>query len=166
MRNAVLKSCTCRDPEGCPASITCLPRAKLCHKGVSIDDAAHLASLHQAHGWHVALQGYNWRNVLASFVHVHFGSCPALAAQLVERCAAVDVAAVCGAAMNAAEANAGPRSFPLDSSSLGCNGGVVHRQRDYRSATVSPEGGAGLPGVPRPIFPVSALLMVLGCTKS
>ena len=97
------------------------------------------------------MQGYNWRNVLASFVHVHFGSCPALAAQLVERCAAVDVSAVSAAASAAAEAHAGPRSFPLDGSS--CNG--VHRQRDYKSATVSPESAPGFPGASRPIFPVS-----------
>ncbi len=100
------------------------------------------------------LQGYNWRNVLATFVHVHFGSCPALAAQLVERCAAVDVSAVNAAASAAAEAHAGPRSFPLDGSSFNnCNG--VHRQRDYKSATVSPESGPGFSGATRPIFPVS-----------
>ena len=103
------------------------------------------------------LQGYNWRNVLATFVHVHFGSCPALAAQLVQRCAAVDVSAVNAAASAAAEAHAGPRSFPLDGSSFNnCNG--VHRQRDYKSATVSPEGGPGFSGATRPIFPVSALI--------
>ena len=102
----------------------------------------------------LGMQGYNWRNVLASFVHVHFGSCPALAAQLVERCAAVDVSSVNAAASAAAEAHTGPRSFPLDGSSFNsCNG--VHRQRDYKSATVSPESAPGFPGTSRPIFPVS-----------
>ena len=112
-------------------------------------------------GFHASagMQGYNWRNVLASFVHVHFGSCPALAAQLVERCAGVDLATVNAAACAAAEANAGPRSFPLDSSSLGCNG--LHRpSRDYKSANVSPEAGPGFGpgGGSRPIFPVSRFL--------
>ncbi len=94
--------------------------------------------------------------MLATFVHVHFGSCPALAAQLVQRCAAVDVSAVNATASAAAEAHAGPRSFPLDGSSFNnCNG--VHRQRDYKSATVSPESGPGFSGVTRPIFPVSVL---------
>lgn len=106
----------------------------------------------------LGLQGYNWRNVLASFVHVHFGSCPALAAQLVERCAAVHVSSVSAAASAAAEAHAGPRSFPLDGGSFNsCNG--VHRQRDYKSATVSPESVPGFPGASRPIFPVRALLL-------
>ncbi len=99
--------------------------------------------------------------MLASFVHIHFGSCPALAAQLVERCAAVDMTAVCAAASAAAEAHAGPRSFPLDGSSFNnCDG--VHRQRDYRSATVSPEAGPGFSGASRPIFPVSPLNPVGG----
>ena len=119
---------------------------------VKTEACKYMLPAHLYHG----LQGYNWRNVLATFVHVHFGSCPALAAQLVERCAAVDVPSVSAAASAAAEAHAGPRSFPLDGSSFNnCNG--VHRQRDYKSATVSPESGPGFSGASRPIFPVSVL---------
>ena len=108
--------------------------------------------------WMRWLQGYNWRNVLATFVHIHFGSCPALAAQLVGRCAAVDVAAVSAAAAAAAEEHAGPRSFPVDSSSLNCNGGL-HGARHYKSANVSPDSRPGMGGSSRPIFPVSALML-------
>ena len=108
------------------------------------------------------LQGYNWRSVLATFVHIHFGSCPALAAQLVGRCAAVDVAAVSAAAGVAAEGHAGPRSFPLDSSSLNCNGSL-HGARHYKSANVSPDSGPGMGGSSRPIFPVSAQLLASSC---
>lgn len=94
--------------------------------------------------------------MLASFVHIHFGSCPALAAQLVGRCADVDATAVSAAAGAAAEGHAGPRSFPLDSSSIHCNGGL-HGVRNYKSANVSPDSGPSMGGSSRPIFPVSAL---------
>ena len=112
--------------------------------------------------WMQWSQGYNWRNVLATFVHIHFGSCPALAAQLVGRCADVDVAAVSAAAAAAAEEHAGPRSFPVDSSSLNCNGGL-HSGRHYKSANVSPDSGPGMGGSSRPIFPVSALMLASSC---
>ena len=82
--------------------------------------------------------------MLASFVYLHFGSRPGLAAELVERCAAVNVLAVKAAAAAAAEA-AGPRSFSTD---------AMRARRGYSSAHVSPEGGAHFSGAPRPIFPV------------
>lgn len=89
-------------------------------------------------------QGYSWKNVLASFVHLHFGSRPGLAAELVERCAVVDLFAVRAAAAAAAEA-AGPRSFPADANRGG---------RGYSSAHVSPESTTNFPSGARPIFPV------------
>lgn len=87
--------------------------------------------------------------MLASFVHLHFGSRPGLAAELVERCAAVNVFGVRAAAAAAAEA-AGPRGFPADAPRAGGH-------RGYSSAHVSPEGGAHFSGTPRPIFPVRSL---------
>jgi len=31
-------------------------------------------------------EGYNYKNCLASYIHLHFGSCPGLAATFVESC--------------------------------------------------------------------------------
>ena len=42
-------------------------------------------------------EGFTWRNVLGSYVHLHFGSCPQLATSLVERCRQLDLAAVTAA---------------------------------------------------------------------
>ena len=47
-------------------------------------------------------EGFTWRNVLGSYVHLHFGSCPQLASSLVERCRQVDLAAL-NAAVGAAQ---------------------------------------------------------------
>jgi hypothetical protein len=93
------------------------------------------------------LQGYSWKNVLASFVHLHFGSLPKLAAELVERCTAVDLPAVKATVVAAAEA-AGPRSFHADA--------VRASRGGYSSVHLSPEGGPHFAAVPRPIFPVGA----------
>ena len=84
--------------------------------------------------------------MLASFVHLHFGSRPGLAAELVERCAAVELPAVQAAVAAAVEA-AGPRTFHSD---------VMRASRGYSSMNVSPEGAGvhyGASGA-RPIFPV------------
>ncbi len=107
------------------------------------------------------LQGYSCRNVLASFVHLHFGSCPALAAQLVERCAAVDVAAVGAASAAAAEAAA--PALPQQQGHH-ARGGVASfgdalraTRGGFASASVSPESHAAASfggHMPRPIFPV------------
>ena len=103
------------------------------------------------------LQGYSCRNVLASFVHLHFGSCPSLAAQLVQRCAAVDVAAV-GAAAAAAAEEAVP-ALPQQGHPRGvasyCDA-LRSTRGGYASASVSPEShaAANFGHMPRPIFPV------------
>lgn len=47
-------------------------------------------------------EGFTWRNVLGSYVHLHFGSCPQLASSLVDCCRQVDLAAL-NAAVGAAQ---------------------------------------------------------------
>ena len=55
----------------------------------------------QVPGAEAVPEGYTWKNVLASYVHLHFGSAPQLASSLVARCHAVDLHAVNAAATRA-----------------------------------------------------------------
>lgn len=48
-------------------------------------DAGYTATL-QVPGAQAVEEGFTWRNVLASYVHLHFGSNTKLATALVERC--------------------------------------------------------------------------------
>lgn len=56
----------------------------------------------QTPGAEPVLEGYSYRKVLASYVHLHFGSAPEFASRLVDSCRDVDCAAVCDAARAAA----------------------------------------------------------------
>ena len=55
----------------------------------------------QVPGAEAVPEGYTWKNVLASYVHLHFGSAPQLASSLVARCHSVDLQAVNAAATRA-----------------------------------------------------------------
>ena len=48
-------------------------------------------------------EGYCQQNVLASYVHLHFGNCPDFAAALVQRCRGVDVAGVAAHVLEAVQ---------------------------------------------------------------
>lgn len=48
-------------------------------------EAGYQATL-QTPGTAPVEEGFTWRNVLASYVHIHFGSNPSFALALVERC--------------------------------------------------------------------------------
>ena len=52
-------------------------------------------------GAEAVAEGYTWKNVLASYVHLHFGSAPELAQSLVDSCLGVDLNAVNAAAVKA-----------------------------------------------------------------
>ena len=55
----------------------------------------------QVPGAEAVAEGYTWKNVLASYVHLHFGSAPELAQSLVDSCHGVDLNAVNAAAARA-----------------------------------------------------------------
>ena len=52
-------------------------------------DAGYAATL-QIPGAQAVEEGFTWRNVLASYVHLHFGSNSKLASALVEQCRQVE----------------------------------------------------------------------------
>ncbi|KAA6423400.1 MAG: cobyrinic acid a, partial [Trebouxia sp. A1-2] len=55
----------------------------------------------QVPGAEAVAEGYTWKNVLASYVHLHFGSAPQLAQSLVDSCRGVDLNTVNAAAARA-----------------------------------------------------------------
>ncbi|RMZ52667.1 hypothetical protein APUTEX25_000786 [Auxenochlorella protothecoides] len=58
------------------------------------------------------VEGFSVRNTLASYIHLHFGSCPELASDLVAACRAADVATLHAAAVGAARAALAAATMP------------------------------------------------------
>ena len=84
------------------------------YRGASLDEGGNkredwtpgYSARMQEPGAEAVPEGYSWRNVLASYVYLHFGSRPDLAPCFVSRCAAVDHHAA-GSAAAAAAAGSG-----------------------------------------------------------
>eukprot|EP00891_Asterochloris_glomerata_P004700 jgi/Astpho2/4700/e_gw1.00067.403.1_t len=83
--------------QGCLFPAGCKLRGHICHSSEILQVGGFLLQTLQADGaseGRTVPEGYTCNNVLASYVHVHFASCPEAARALVERCRQVDIQAL------------------------------------------------------------------------
>ena len=89
------------------------------------------------------VEGYAWRNVVASYARLHFGDAPEVAAHFVDACRAVPQAAAEAAVRAAAAAEAAPPPVPTGRSSAPSLPQLESFEKPMYGLGGSPRGGGG-----------------------
>jgi cobyrinic acid a,c-diamide synthase len=89
------------------------------------------------------VEGYAWRNVVASYARLHFGDAPEVAAHFVDACRAVPQAAAEAAVRAAAAAEAAPPPVPTGRSSAPSLPQLEAFEKPMYGLGGSPRGGGG-----------------------